>query len=78
MDKIDEILERMSGYICDELCRHGSDRKLCQQALEDVCKGCEIGRFMNSIRSECSQAIPSEIREDLWKGNLMQRFMARS
>ena len=47
--KMDQITTEMAEYFCDKLCRHSCRTDITQEELEDICCGCEMGRFVCDI-----------------------------
>lgn len=58
----EQILEKLSAYICDELCCHrnvGADKG--DYEMQEICERCELGGYLDEIRKCLSGASNSEI-----------------
>lgn len=62
MQDLENILEKIGAYICDELCCHrdvGADQG--DYAMQEICEKCELGGYLDEIRKCLSCASDSEI-----------------
>lgn len=48
--KMDQIVERMTEYICDSLCKN--PEKYSEEELQEICAECEMGQFICDIPNE--------------------------
>lgn len=46
-EKIEDVLDRMSEYICDKVCKFPG--QYTEEQLEDVCFECRLGEFVCQV-----------------------------
>lgn len=59
---LEETLEKLGAYICDELCYHrdvGADKG--DYEIQEICEKCELGGYLDEIRKCLSCENSSEI-----------------
>ena len=51
-DEIDECLETLETYVCDNLCCHRQE-KLLQEELDWFCYHCKLQGYVDQVRETC-------------------------
>lgn len=51
-DEIDECLEELGTFVCDNLCCHRQE-DLLQEELDWFCHRCKLQYFTDKVREEC-------------------------
>lgn len=51
-DEIDECLEKLKTFVCDNLCCHRQE-DLLQEELDWFCHHCKLQYFTDKVREEC-------------------------
>lgn len=54
MNNMDKITTEMAEHFCDELCRHPFRTDITQEQLDEICDGCEMGKYICCILNEHS------------------------
>lgn len=49
---MEEAVDEMAAYVCDKVCRYGTDGSLDQRRLDGICAECEMGNHVCRILNE--------------------------
>lgn len=50
MNRVERIIDEMTGYVCDKICKHNGD--LDQDRLDEICAECKMGNHVYRILNE--------------------------
>lgn len=71
--EMDELVQEMMGYFCDELCRHPR-YGLSQEELDQACAQCRMGEFRQRILDEYNR-LSAHLLKELSKERQKHRWV---
>lgn len=76
MSRMEEAADEMAAYVCDKVCRYGTDGSLDQKRLDGICAECEMGNHVCRILNEHIRGVKNRggQRSISWTDMVMDRF----
>ena len=75
MNRMEETVEEMMKYVCDEICRHRRNG-LDQDRMDEICAECDMGDHVCHILNEYESVAGREGQTaPSWSAGMMDRFM---
>ena len=77
MNRMEEIIDEMAGYVCDKICRHRIGDSLDQERLDEICAECDMGDHVCNVLNEYNRVTENKSRREppSWKDRVMDRFL---
>lgn len=76
MSRMEKAVDEMAAYVCDKVCRYGTDVSLDLKRLDGICAECEMGDHVCRILNEHTRGVKNRVgqRSISWTDMVMDRF----
>lgn len=77
MSRMEKAVDEMAAYVCDKVCRYGTDGSLDMVRLDGICAECEMGDHVCRILNEHIRGVKNRGDQGniSWADMVMDRFL---